>query len=378
MCLDGDEQMKTVLHVIDTTGPGGAETVFIDLATRLPKERYRAVVTIRGKGWVYEELCRRGVEPVLLDAKGSFNWRYLSGLRALIRRERVDLLHSHLLGSNVYCSLAGLLTRTPVVATFHGSVDIDEHERFKRLKSGVINAGARCIIAVTDSLRDDIVSRTRLDPDKIRVIYNGIDTARFQRPRSSALREKYGWSDDDIIIGSLGNIRPAKGYDILLQAAALLRQSPGSYRFVVAGQGKGRLYEELLALRKQLGLQERVKFLGFVDDAAAFLAGLDLFLSTSISEGLPLSAIQAMVAKLPLIATRCGGYERLVSDRENGWLVEVGNPRAIADAIQQVAGDPGLRARLAENARQYAIETFDISVMLQAYQTLYEQLINNR
>ena len=226
---------------------------------------------------------------------------------------------------------------------------------------------------MTDSLRDDIIGRTQLNPDKIRVIYNGIDTAHFQRSRSSALRRKYDWSDDDIIIGSLGNIRPAKGYDILLQAAALLKKSSGSYRFVVAGQGKGRLYEELLTLRKQLGLEERVKFLGFIDDAADFLAGLDLFLSTSISEGLPLSAIQAMVAKLPLIATRCGGYEGLVRDRENGWLVEVGNPQAIADAIEIVAADPGMQKKLSENARKYAIETFDIQVMLKAYEQVYSR-----
>jgi len=152
--------MKTILHTIDTTGPGGAETVFIDLATCLPKEKYRSVVVIRGKGWVYEELCRRGVDPVLLDARGSFNWHYLAGLRKLIKRERVDLIQSHLLGTNVYCSLAGLLTRTPVVATFHGSVDIGQNERFKGLKFGAINAGAGCIIAVTDSLRDDILGRT--------------------------------------------------------------------------------------------------------------------------------------------------------------------------------------------------------------------------
>jgi glycosyltransferase involved in cell wall biosynthesis len=85
-----------------------------------------------------------------------------------------------------------------------------------------------------------------------------------------------------------------------------------------------------------------------------------------------------MVAKLPLVATRCGGYEGLVSDGENGWLVDVGNPRAIADAIEQLAGDPGLRAKLAENARQYAIETFDVSAMLGSYQALYEQLLNDR
>ena len=370
--------MKTILHVIDTTGPGGAETVFIDLATRLPADKFRSVVVIRGKGWVYDELRRRGVEPVLLDAKGSFNWRYLYRLCRLIQDERVDLIQSHLLGSNVYCSLAGLLTRTPAVATFHGSVDIGENERLQWLKSGAINKGTGAIVAVTDSLRDDIVNRTQLNPVKIKVIYNGIDTASFQRQHTSELRNKYGWPDGDIVIGSLGNIRPAKGYDILLKAAALVGQSPGSYRFVIAGQGKGRLYEELLELRKRLGLEEHVKFLGFADDAASFLAGLDLFLSTSISEGLPLSAIQAMVAKLPVIATRCGGYEGLVNHRENGWLVEVGNPRAIAEAIQLVAGDADLRGRLAENASRHAISTFDISVMLGAYQALYEQLLDSR
>ena len=337
------------------------------------------MVVIRGKGWVYEELCRRGVEPILLDAKGSFNWGYLSGLCRLIQRERVDLVQSHLLGANVYCSLAGLLTRTPVVATFHGSVDIGENERLKGLKFGSINAGSRCIVAVTDSLRDDIVCRTPLKASKIKVIYNGIDTSAFWCPSSSTLRQKCGWSEDEIIVGSLGNVRPAKGYDILLHAAALLKQSPRSYRFVIAGQkDRGTLYDDLLKLRKKLGLDEKVLFLGFIDAPAEFLSNLDLFLSSSISEGLPLSAIQAMAAKLPLIATRCGGYEELVTHLENGWLVEVGNPQAIADAIELVAADAELRSTLSENARKHAVETFDMAAMLNAYETIYDQLTATR
>lgn len=368
--------MKTILHVIDTTGPGGAETVFIDLATRLPREVYRSIVLIRGRGWVYEELCRRGMKPILLDAKGSFNWHYLAGLRKLIINEKVDLIQSHLLGANVYCSLAGMLTWVPVVATFHGSVDIGTNERFKKLKYGVINAGANSIVAVTDSLRDDIISRTTLNPDKMRIIYNGIDTSEFQQHRSSSIRDKFGWSDKDIIIGCLGNIRPAKGYNILLQAAALLQQSPIRCRFLVAGQANGKLYDDLLQLRKELGLEDSVHFLGFIDDAAEFLSNLDLFLSSSISEGLPLSAIQAMVARLPIIATRCGGYEGLITDRENGWLVEVGNPRAIADAIETVAAAPEIQNKLAENAKNYAIRTFDVNVMVDAYEEIYASLIS--
>lgn len=367
--------MKTILHIIDTTGPGGAETVFIDLATRLPKDKYQSVVVIRGKGWVYDELCRRGVKPFLLDAKGSFNLPYLVGLRKIILSEGVDLIQSHLLGANVYCSLAGLLTGKPVIATFHGAVDIGENERLIGLKFGVINAGANRIIAVTDSLLDDIAGRTSLRVNKASVIYNGIDTSAFVRPRSDALRLKYGWSEDEIIVGSLGNVRPAKGYDVLLKAAALLQQGLHSYRFVIAGQGKGQLYEDLVALKKGLGLEEKVQFLGFVDDAADFLANIDIFLSSSISEGLPLSAIQAMVAALPIVATRCGGYVGLITERENGLLTEVENPEAIANALEDLASDAELQTRLGQNAKTHAIETFDMQVMLDSYMKVYDDCL---
>lgn len=368
--------MKSIMHTIDTTGPGGAETVFIDLATRLPKDKFRSVVVIRGKGWVYEELCRRGVSPILQDAKGSFNLRYLLGLREIIRRERIDLIQSHLLGANVYCALAGILTHTPVVATFHGEVDIGVNERFKGLKFAAINSGVKQIIAVTDSLLEDMTARTSLRKSKTRVIYNGIDTSAFIRPRSNTLRLKYGWNKGEILIGSLGNIRYAKGYDVLLKAAAtLLERGNSGYRFVIAGQGKGKLYEDLLRLRSKMGLEGSVEFLGFVDDPAEFLANIDFFLSSSISEGLPLSAIQAMMAARPIVATRCGGYEGLITDGENGLLVEVGDHGAIADAILKLSADTALQKRISENAKQHAVSTFDIRVMLDTYEQVYSHLI---
>lgn len=368
--------MKTILHCIDTTGPGGAETVFIDLATRLPAEKYRAVVLIRGKGWVYEELCRRGVKPLLMETKGSFNWRYLAGLAGLIRREGVDLIQSHLLGSNVYCSLAGLLTRKPVVATFHGAVDIGQNERFKGLKFGAINKGAGCIVAVSNNLRSDIISRTPLHGAHATVIYNGIDTQDFQRQKSSALRRRFGWADNDIIVGSLGNIRSAKGYDSLLQAASMLHHHMPPVRFVIAGQGKpGGLYEKLLRMREELGLQECVQFVGFVDDPADFLSNLDLFLLSSTSEGFSIATIQAMASNLPVIVTRSGGPEEIVTHGENGWMVPAGNPEVLAKAVETLVDDPVLRATLAGRGRSHAVDNFDINAMLNAYSQVYDGIL---
>lgn len=367
--------LKTVLHIIDTTGPGGAETVFIDLSTRLPRSKYRSVVVIRGKGWVYEELRRRGVEPILLDAKGSFNWRYLLKLTRLIVQDKVDLIQSHLLGASVYSAMAGKLTGTPVVATIHGKVDIGARERLQWLKMDALNLGATQIIAVSNELRNDILYRTPLKRKKLDVIYNGIDTSAFQRPRSDILRHQLGWTDKEFVIGCLGNIRPAKGYDILLNAVAQLGED-SPYRFVVAGQpDKSGLYERLLEQQKALGLEQTVRFLGFLDDPAQYLASLDLFLSTSITEGLPLSAIQAMASGLPLLATRVGGYEELVTDKENGWLVSAGSPQAIAEAIKLLGMDTALRDRLVDNAQRLVQATFDSRVMFERYQAVYDRLL---
>jgi glycosyltransferase involved in cell wall biosynthesis len=367
--------MKTILHTIDTTGPGGAETVFIDLATRLPRERYRSIVLIRGRGWVYDELVGRGLTPLLLDAKGSFNWQYLRRLAALIRREKIDLIQSHLLGSNVYCSLAGLLTLTPVVATFHGSVDIGERERLKALKFAAIRLGAQRLVAVSDSLRRIIAESTTLSSRKIVKIYNGISTSEFSRPRSKKLREQFGWSRNDVLVGCLGNVRFAKGYDVLLHAAARLRERSAGWRFVIAGQGKTGLLDDLLALRSRLKVEELVHFLGFQPDPAAFLSGLDFFLLPSTSEGFSIATIQAMAAGLPVIVTRSGGPEEIVTHGETGWLIDPGNPEAIVEALEKLAADKELCARLAANGRDHATRAFGIDAMLKAYQALYDALL---
>ena len=367
--------MKTILHTIDTTGPGGAETVFIDLATSLPENKYRSVVVIRGRGWVYDELCRRGVEPILLDAKGSFNWRYLKALATLIRHEKVDLIQSHLLGSNVYCALAGLITRKPVVATFHGAVDIGENERLKSLKFGAINMGASSIVAVSDSLRENIVKRTPLRNSKTCVVYNGIDTADFNRASSDRLRKKMGWNDSDIIIGSLGNIRTAKSYDVLLRAAALLKDQTTHFHFVIAGQGKGDLYDDLLKLRDELELGDSVHFLGFNDDPAEFLSNLDMFLLSSTSEGFSIATIQAMAAGLPVVATRSGGPQEIITHEINGWLVNPGDPQLIADALEKLGSDNELRQRLAQSGQKHAVNTFDAKNMISAYEAIYQRFL---
>lgn len=368
--------MKTILHIIDTTGPGGAETVFIDLAARLPESDFKAVVVIRGKGWVNDELIRRGIKPIILDAKGSFNWRYLLKLRKIVKMNKVDLIQSHLLGSNVYSGLLGLITRVPVIATFHGTVDIGDEERFKSLKFAAINSASKKIIAVSNNLATDILKRTPVNKDKLKIIYNGIAIEDFNQARSDSIRDKFGWNKETIIVGSLGNIRTAKAYDILLHAAALLKEKPNNFKFVIAGAGNNGLHERLIKLRNELGLEDDVYFLGFSDNPAEFLSNLDVFLLSSSSEGFSISTIQAMASGIPVVATKSGGPEEIITHNKNGQLVNTGDPSVIAEALQDYVDNQEKFTLLAQNAKSYVATKFNIEAMIESYKKYYIETLD--
>jgi glycosyltransferase involved in cell wall biosynthesis len=220
-------------------------------------------------------------------------------------------------------------------------------------------------------------SKTSLKRIKTDVIHNGIDFARFEREKSNSLRQQFGWGQDDIIVGSLGNIRPAKGYDVLLRAAASMAQSCNRSHFVVAGQGKSNtLYKELLAMREEMGLQGRVEFLGFVEDPAGFLSNLDIYLLPSISEGFSISTIQAMAAGVPVMVTRSGGPEEIVTHQENGWIVDKNNPAAIVDGLEFLIANSTICAGLATKAKDKVVNEFSMDAMLEKYEDIYSECCN--
>lgn len=364
--------MKRILHVIDTTGPGGAETVFIELADRLRQADYESYVLIRGPGWVNDELNRRGLNVTILDSKGSANFGYLKALMDFIRSHKIDVIQSHLLGSNLYSAIAGLLTRTPVIATFHGMVDVSSEERFLKAKFFIINHFVRKSVMVSEALLREFANNFGLKSGGATVIYNGIDTADYEREKSARLRNELQIPQDATVVGSLGNIRPAKAYDVLVDAAAKLAENPSNnFHFIIAGDPKASLMEKLKAQIAAHSLEDRIHFVGFVDDIGEYMSNLDLFLLTSKSEGFSISTIEAMASSLPIVTTRCGGPEEILTHEENGLLVENGSASAVAEALERLAGDAALRDKLASNACAAARERYDINAMIAAYTKLY-------
>jgi glycosyltransferase involved in cell wall biosynthesis len=368
--------VKTILHAIDTYGPGGAETVCVELASGLDRARFRSCGAVVREGWVFDTMAARGLDPALVrPGRGPVDLLYLARLVALARRRRADLIQSHLLTANLYGALAAALLRRPAIATFHGTGDVAADDARAAAKLRLIAACSFRMVFVSETLRGHYLARHEVDRDRTAVVPNGIDAATFAPAPHRRLRAELGVPDDALLVGLLGNIREAKAYDELLRVADAVRDAEPRIHFAVAGKERRGIYEDLIALRQRLRLEDRVTFLGYRTDAADLLNGLDLLLSTSTTEGMPLGTLQAMACGLPVVSTRSGGPQEVIDDGRDGLLVPVGDTAAIAAAVLRLARDGAARRTLGDRARRTVLERFTLQTMVAAYSALYDEAL---
>lgn len=362
-------KLPTILHVIDTTGPGGAETVFTQLADACNKNGYRSIAVIRGAGWVEDQLKKLNVEYHIIDCKGSFNLRFLWALVRLIRKEKIQTLQSHLLGSNVYCSLAGLLTRVMVVSTFHGHVDISPNERFRTAKFALVAAGSKVVVSVTEDLGYAIraMGNKRL-ANKTQVIANGIDVNELGKLPIQRLNVGSG---SKVIFGSLGNIRPAKNYMLAVDFIYNLVSSGVDAELRLAGDDTKKLAQELREYIAEKKLIKQVKLFGFIDNVPEFFNGIDVFLMTSSSEGHPLALTQAMAAGKPILTTP-SGVEEIVKNGETAFISKQHTAESLFSCFSEMQNVSASKLEVIVNqSRLLAQEKYSLSAMCQNYFELY-------
>ena len=344
------------------------------LAQQLPASRYRNLVALPATGWLYDRLLSLGFSPFLVGGRKGFDFAYLRELVRIIREYRVDIVQSHLFGSNLYCCLAGMLARVPVVCTFHGGVDVGQRSIGRWIKLRIIGRLAARVVSVSHALEVELLRLGGLTPRKCTVIHNGIDPVRYASRRDNTLRRQLGLVDGDVLIGAVGNIRPAKDYVTLLHAAARLVSLSPRYRIAIAGEGRNALSEKLLALRQKLGLENVVHFVGFQADVAGYLNNLDLFVLSSSSEGFSISTIEAMACLLPVVATRSGGPEEIIDHGVNGMLVLVGDSVQFAEHLHSLVCDSVRAGELAIAARATILNRYGQARMLSLYEAIYDEL----
>jgi glycosyltransferase involved in cell wall biosynthesis len=368
--------MKNILLVIETKGPGGAETVLLHLARNLDRSKFHPRVLLLKTGWLDEQLRASGVETVIVPSTRSWDIGFLRKFIRAVRDFETDLIHSHLPGANLYSCLAGYWTGIPVITTYHGELFLPGSPvGHAGVKNRIVRKLASKIVLVADYLRHDFVSIARFPVSKLSIIYNGIPIAGpgadFDPVRK---RQSVGLAPDDLAVGIVANFRPPKGYQYFMEAVRIVHKELPDVKFLIVGQGEGDIRQKVEDTIKEYGLQDNVKILGFRSDVPELLQIIDLFVLSSISEGLPLAAVEAMAASKPVVATKVGGMAELVQSGTSGYLVPPADARKLADRMIAVLKDSSLRESMGSAGREIAVSTFSIEGMVASYQQLYEGL----
>ncbi|HSF33533.1 MAG TPA: glycosyltransferase family 4 protein [Candidatus Tectomicrobia bacterium] len=319
--------MLTILHTEASLGWGGQEMRILAEASAFAKRGFRLLIACQPGSHLGLEAQRRGlsVQPVTMPR--AFDLLACWRLRRLMRREAVDLVHTH---SSIDAWLAGFAAKSlhlPVVRSRHVSILV------KRRRNFVYNALCDRIISSGEAIRE-VLMTGGVDPDKIVAIPAGVDVAQFHPAVSgTAVRQEFGIGAP--VIGTVAMFRHSKGHHVLLQAVPeILRREPRAvFLWVGDGVGRSRLQQQIIAA----GLQERVYLTGFRDDVAACLAAMDVVVLPSIkSDGVPQVILQALALRKPVIASAVGGIPEVIQHRKTGTLVPPNDPQALAEAVGQV------------------------------------------
>lgn len=363
--------MKNVLHLCESSDTGGAESVLINLVENLDKNRYRSLVCLLSDGWLKHQLEKRKIETVVIPQPRSFDVLWVFRVYRLLKDRDIHLMHSHEFATNVYASFLSRITGIPVVATAHGKNYYVE--KWRRRMAYRFVARRSAMVAVSYDLKRFLAQRVAIPASSIRVVHNGIDLSRYAIYEGKhVVRTELGIRADQHVIGTVGNLFAVKGQIYLLRACQEVARAFPSFVLLVAGEG-----EQLSILEKEasdLGIADNVKFMGFRDDIPSLLQAVDVFVLPSLSEGLPLSILEALSLQKPVVATNVGGIPEIVEDGTTGYLVPPRNPEALAEKILLLLRHPEIAANVGQAGRKKVEKDFGLEKMVREYQSLYEEL----
>lgn len=363
---------RTILHLIETGGPGGAERMMVHLAGGLGRE-YRSEAALIRDSWLGMALQRRGIPVTMLRRSSESSFAILRNLLMLIRKRQVEILHTHEFFMNALGLVASRVTGVPVVATVHGKNYYTDRFR-RRIVYQLVGRYASQLIAVSEDVRQFLGQRVGISSDRIRVVPNGVpvdDTP--SQEKVLALRKDLDLNQNTRVIGTVGSLYPVKGHTYLIDAAVpVVSRFPGAVFLVV---GRGGLRDELEAQAQRLGVARYFRFLGHRDDVSDLLGVCNVFALPSLSEGMPLALLEAMAAGVPPVATRVGGIAEVIEHGSTGLLVPAADSHAMAENIITLLEDRDLARDIGESARKVVARRFSLTGMVQTYQEIYADLL---
>jgi glycosyltransferase involved in cell wall biosynthesis len=362
-----------VLQLLVSTSPGGGPKHVYDLVRNLSKNEFEFMVGAPRDGIFFERFKELGI-PVTEIPLGRVGIRQLVATIRLIRHHGVDLVHTHGKGPGLYGRLAARWLGLPSVHTFHG-IHYGGYpwigQRLYLTLERCLSRLTHTIINVSASQEAEGLNLQLFSPGQSVVIANGVDFDEMDHIllESPVKRESLGLRPDDVALGCVSRFDPVKRLEVLLDALGRIRDRiPGVMLVLVGGGGEE---ARIRHLARHLGLQDRVIFTGFLETPARIYPALDLYLSTSLKEGLPLALVEAMGAGLATVATDVPGHRDVLVHSKTGLLIPADNAAALTDAVVSLWADPVRRAALGQAARQWVREEFGIEKMLDRTAAVY-------
>jgi len=365
-----------ILELLVSTDLGGGPAQVHELVTRLPRPEF--AVTVAGPpGGPYGGIFAGSGARFAGIRTDRVGLRPLLDVLRLIRQERVDIVHSHGKGAGLYGRLAARRAGIPSVHTFHGIHHAEYPLGLGRAYLVLERRLARmtqAIVHVSESQAREAVALGLAPSDRSHVIVNGIDAARVAAAAMTraAARQSLGLEPDALMLGTIARFDRVKALDALLCAFAVVAATQPAARLLLVGDGPQA--PRLRALAASLGVEERVRFPGFLADACRLLPALDLYISASRKEGLPLALLEAMACGLPVVATRVPGHVDVIEHGATGLLAAPDDPQALGLAMGDLLADPARRSTMGQAGRRRVEERFAASRMAAETADLYRSV----
>lgn len=300
----------------------------------------------------------------------------VKGLHALLKRKDYDIVYCWGLKVNIFARVLGKISGQRNIIAAQRGVDnwrSKGHSMLDRLTSRFV----RLYISNSEAGRRMLIDRERITADKVLTVKNCIDMSAYEKEydRSQILQE-FGVSTDQIVITTVANLRQIKGHIYLLEALHLLKSVHEQITVLLVGDGEAE--QELKEYIKSSGLQTDVRFLGRRTDVPAILAASDVFVLPSLSEGLPNSVMEAMASGLPVVATDVGGVRELVTDNENGFVVEARDAQGLARGMERLILDKNLRETMGKKNFTKIKAEFTIEKMVSDTEKIFIDLLKSQ
>lgn len=370
MAVAGAAGASGVMQLVLSLDPGGAERLVVEM-TKFLAPRVRTVVCCldRPGGWA-REVESSGVDVLTIGREPGFHPSLGLRIAQLARLRRVGVVHCHQYTPFVYGRLATL--RSPalrLVFTEHGRLSDAPPSPKRRLVNALLARLPGAVCAVCEDLKRHLVSEG-FPPAAVRVVYNGIDPGpRLSQEARVAARQKLGLSNACLVVGTVARLDPVKNLGVLIDAFGAVRSVVPGVQLIVVGDGPER--QSLENQSRETGCGSRVHFLGHRDDTRSILPALDVFVNTSVSEGMSVTILEAMAASLPVVATSVGGNPELVVDGETGVLVPARSPASTAQALSELCAAPERLRAMGAAGRARVEAHFTLERMVGQYMKLY-------